>query len=126
MSYSDKKKRMFVYFYLRRLRQKQVKESLSLSVCPSQQGSTYLSVICSSNSFQSILFKLCIVFIYILKMCTSYYGLSDVKLFFFNFQYVGLKSFFITIWQSSFKHQSWGCEKSGEGNEHSYISMRSL
>jgi hypothetical protein len=33
-----------------------------------------LSVICNSNSFQSILFKLCTVFVYILKMCT-YYGL---------------------------------------------------
>jgi hypothetical protein len=34
-----------------------------------------LSVICNSNSFQSILFKLCTVFVYILRMCTSYYGL---------------------------------------------------
>jgi hypothetical protein len=34
-----------------------------------------LSVICNSNSFQSILFKLCTVFVYILKMCTSYYRL---------------------------------------------------
>jgi hypothetical protein len=34
-----------------------------------------LSVICNSNSFQSILFKLCTVFVYILQMCTSYYGL---------------------------------------------------
>jgi hypothetical protein len=34
-----------------------------------------LSVICNSNSFQSILLKLCTVFAYILKMCTSYYGL---------------------------------------------------
>ena len=34
-----------------------------------------LSVICNSNSFQSLLFKLCTVFVYILKMCTSYYGL---------------------------------------------------
>ena len=34
-----------------------------------------LSVISNSNSFQSILFKLCTVFVYILKMCTSYYRL---------------------------------------------------
>ena len=34
-----------------------------------------LSVICNSNSFQSILFRLCTVFVYILKMCTSSYGL---------------------------------------------------
>jgi hypothetical protein len=32
-----------------------------------------LSVICNSNSFQLILFKLCTVFVYILKMCTSHY-----------------------------------------------------
>jgi hypothetical protein len=45
-------------------------------VCSSVRPSQYLlSVICNSNSFQSILFKLCTVFVYILQMCTSYYGL---------------------------------------------------
>ena len=45
-------------------------------VCSSVRSSQYLlSVICNSNSFQSILFKLCTVFVYILQMCTSYYGL---------------------------------------------------
>ena len=34
-----------------------------------------LSVICNSNSFISIFFKFCTVFVYILKMCTSYYEL---------------------------------------------------
>jgi hypothetical protein len=43
---------------------------------PSVPARQYLlSVICNSNSFQSILFKLCTVFVYILKMCTSFYGL---------------------------------------------------
>ena len=43
---------------------------------PSVPARQYLlSVICNSNSFQSILFKLCTVFVYILKMCPSYYGL---------------------------------------------------
>ena len=43
---------------------------------PSVSARQYLlSVICNSNNFQSILFKLCTVFVYILKMCTSYYGL---------------------------------------------------
>ena len=46
--------------------------SIRLSV-PARQY--LLSVICNSNSVQSILFRLCTVFIYIFKMCTSYYGL---------------------------------------------------
>jgi hypothetical protein len=46
--------------------------SVRLSV-PARQY--LLSVICNLNSFQSILFRLCTVFVYILKMCTSYYGL---------------------------------------------------
>jgi hypothetical protein len=50
--------------------------SVRTSVCPSVPARRYLlSVICNSNSFQSILFRLCTVFAYILKMCTSYYGL---------------------------------------------------
>jgi hypothetical protein len=49
---------------------------IAFSVCTSVSARQYLlSVICNSNSFQSILFKLCTGFVYILKMCTSYYGL---------------------------------------------------
>ena len=65
-------------FYLRRRRQKQVKESLSPSIRPSVPARQYLlSVICNSNSFQSILFKLCTVFVYILW--------ADLKIFFHTF-----------------------------------------
>jgi len=49
---------------------------IAFSVRTSVPARQYLlSVICNSNSFQSILFKLCTVFVYILKMCTFYYGL---------------------------------------------------
>ena len=48
---------------------------IAFSVRPSVPArQNLLSVICNSNSFQSILFKLRTVFAYILKMCTSYYG----------------------------------------------------
>ena len=49
---------------------------IAFSVRTSVPARQYLlSVICISNSFQSILLQLCTVFVYILKMCTSYYGL---------------------------------------------------
>jgi hypothetical protein len=66
---------------------------IAFSVRPSFPARQYLlSVICNSNSFQSILFKLCTVFVYILKMWTSYYGLIW-RFFFIYFLYAELSNF---------------------------------
>ena len=56
--------------------------SVHLSVCPFVCPSVSLSatlmgclvcVICNSNSFHSFIFKLCLMIVHTLKMCTSYF-----------------------------------------------------
>ena len=57
--------------------------SVRLSVCPSVRPSVCPSVrntlgcqvcvICNSKTFHSFLFKLCLMIVHILKMCTSYF-----------------------------------------------------
>ena len=54
-----------------------------------------LSVICNSNSFQSILFKLCSVCIHIEDVHLLLW--ADLKIFFIYFLYAELSHFFITI-----------------------------
>ena len=45
------------------------------SVCPSVRNTLgyQVCVICNSKTFHSFLFKLCLMIIHILKMCTSYF-----------------------------------------------------
>ena len=79
-----------VNFYLRRFSESRsssgstpsVRPSVRLFVCPSVRLSVRLSatllgcivcVICNSNSFNSFIFKLCLMIGHTLKMCTSYF-----------------------------------------------------
>ena len=69
-----------------------------LSVCLSGRPSVTLygfqvCVICNSKSFHSFSFKLCLMNVHILKMCTSYF--MHVSIFFFSFlRGVELRDFF--------------------------------
>ena len=75
-----------VYFYLRRFSESRSSSGSTPSVrpfvCPSVRLSVRLSatllgcivcVICNSNSFHSFIFKLCLMIVHTLKMCTSYF-----------------------------------------------------
>ena len=70
-----------------------VRPSVCLSVCPSVRNTLGCQVICNSKSFHSFLFKLCLMIVHILKMCTSYF--VHVSYFFsYFFRGVELRHFF--------------------------------
>ena len=52
-----------------------VRPSVRPSVCPSVRNTSgcQVCVICNSKTFHSFLFKLCLMIVHILKMCTSYF-----------------------------------------------------
>ena len=52
-----------------------VRPSIRPSVCPSVRNTLgcQVCVICNSKSCHSFLFKLCLMIVHILKMCTSYF-----------------------------------------------------
>ena len=67
-----------VTFYLRHFSESRSSSGSTPSVRPSVRLSATLlgclvCVICNSKSFHSFLFKLCIMIVHILKMCTSHF-----------------------------------------------------
>ena len=99
----------------------QLRPPICPSVCPSVRASIRITngcpvgIICNYNSFHSFLFKLCIMIVFILKMCTSF--IVHISRHFPHFEGCLTQTFFLS------KRLRWGlvCVICNSKSFHSFV-----